>query len=27
MQLAALREKRRTRAELAATWPLGYAEN
>jgi len=27
MQLAALREKRRTRAELSAAWPLGHAEN
>ena len=26
MQLAALRERRRTRLELASSWPLGYAE-
>jgi hypothetical protein len=26
MQLAAMREKRRSRAELADAWPLGYAE-
>lgn len=26
MQLAAMREKRRARSELATAWPLGYAE-
>jgi hypothetical protein len=26
MQLAALREKRRARDELAAAWPLGHGE-
>lgn len=26
MQLAALREKRRARVELAAAWPFGHAE-
>jgi hypothetical protein len=26
MQLAALRERRRARAELSAAWPLGHAE-
>lgn len=26
IQLAALREKRRSRAELTSAWPLGWAE-